>query len=122
MAYFQEITITILGIILCCLFLIVDWIIYLRLGMSPIFGSLKQREYEDKINVFAIAISWHILIFSAIAFGILKLSGFIKGYFSFKTFLITALSAAIVGNLVSRIILKVRLKKPEVKKDKYDFF
>ena len=107
MPFQKEITIAVIGSVCCCLWLFVDRKIYIRLGMSPLFGSLKQERYEDKINVFSIGISLYIIFFTGLIFVLFKIRGFIIEGFSFKVLGMATLIAAIFGNIVTRTILSI---------------
>jgi len=107
----QEIAVALWGCILCILWLFVDRRIYKWLGMSPLFGSLEQEDPQAVVDVFAVGISWYIAIFSILAFIYMKIRGNITDGFSYMTWLGVLLAFAIVGNIVTRPIVRYYLRK-----------
>lgn len=109
-----ELSILIRGLLLCCVWLFVDWRIFKWVGMSPIFGSLKANEKDiDKIRVFSIGVSWYIIIFNFIAFIFDKLRDNIPEQFSYFWWLLPLFVLSVIGNIFTRLILGIYLRKSE---------
>jgi hypothetical protein len=107
----QEFIILLKSLVVTGLFIIIDYRWYKWVGMSPIFGALKEEENYAKIRNFSFNISVHVLIFGVIVFLFEKFTGKISSGFSLWTFIGLIFLIAIILNIFSRIAISIHLRK-----------
>jgi len=109
----QEFLLIFRAIILTIIWLIIDYRWYKWVGMSPVFGALKEEKIVEKIRNFSFGISAHFLVFSAIIFLYEKFKGKLHEDFSGWGYIGLVFLGAFVLNILSRLGISFHLKKSE---------
>jgi hypothetical protein len=110
----MEISIVLKALILNLIWLFaVDLQLYNHVGMSPIFGSLKEDKVFGKAKMFSFSVGFNLILMSIGIAVYYKLTGKITNNFAFWKLAILTIGGMLLSNMLSWFGISIYLRKED---------